>query len=109
MRFRTYAAIRAASILALTGCSSADVPTIDCATATVTPYSQLGSVMANCTGCHSGANAPHGHRYDTYADAKKNAEEGQQEIANGSMPPEGTMSDADKEAFYAWAQCGTPE
>lgn len=97
--------------MSLGGCSDVGerAPEIDCATADVKPYAELGPVLANCTQCHSGSSAPEGVRYDNYADAAADALRGAAEIADGEMPPGGGMSEADKQAFYAWARCGTPE
>jgi hypothetical protein len=98
-------------LLALAACGETgdDVPTLDCSTADVRPYSELGAVFANCTGCHSGNDAPESVRFDSYADAAANALRGAAEVSEGSMPPGGGMSEADKQALYAWARCGTPE
>ena len=96
----------AAAVLAACGSSA---PTVDCSATPPKGYAQLTDVMAQCTGCHGATGARDGVRFDTYDEAVKNASRGADEIASGSMPPGGGMSDAQKEAFYAWAQCGTPK
>jgi hypothetical protein len=94
----------------MSACSGDDeVPTVDCATADVKPYSQLGDVMGYCTPCHSGANAPEGVRFDTYADAAADAARGAAEIESGEMPQGGGMPESAQQAFIAWALCGKPE
>lgn len=104
------------SIAAL-GCGDeSSTSSIDCETATVPTFAQV-SIFDTCTACHSStlsgpdrANAPEGVNYDTLAAARANAEEGMSEVEGGDMPPSGyDVTDAEKQAFYAWTQCGTLE
>lgn len=90
------------------GCSSGEVPTIDCSTATVKSYSELQSI-SYCVECHGPNRADEGVRYDSYEDAVRNASRGEKSIANGSMPPDSDMPEAMIEEFSTWVQCGQPE
>lgn len=95
--------------LALLACGGGDVPTIDCASVEVKGYSELGDSLGYCTDCHGSGRAAAGIDLSTYEGAVSGAEASQAAIADGSMPPEGMMPDDLQQAFYAWAQCGTPE
>lgn len=97
------------AVLAACAADEPSAPAIDCATADVKPFSELGAVFAHCTGCHSGSDAPEGVRFDNYADAAADALRGASEIADGAMPPGGGLSEDDAQAFLVWARCGTPE
>jgi mono/diheme cytochrome c family protein len=99
----------AMSLAGLVGCGGGEVPTVDCATADVKAYSELGDVLAYCTDCHGDRRAEGGIRFDSYDEAVRGADRGAQSIADGSMPPEQNMPEDAQQAFYAWAQCGTPE
>jgi uncharacterized membrane protein len=66
-----------------------------------------------CAGCHSSAlsgtdrnGAPAGIDFDTYEGAVANAEEGNDEIQSGGMPPSGGLSDEDKRLFQLWLDTG---
>jgi len=92
-----------------------ELPEVDCAASTAPSFSQLAA-LSSCTNCHSSelsggdrAGAPVGVDYDTYASAKANAEEGAIEVNAGRMPIGANLSSEDKEEFYLWALCGTPE
>ncbi len=92
-----------------------DLPEVDCDTAQIPSYADL-NIIDTCVTCHSSQltgtdrfNAPVGIDYDTYDDAVANAEHGVGEVFEGKMPPVGTVPEADKEAFYAWGLCGTPQ
>lgn len=96
------------------GCGK-ELPEVDCTMVTPQTYSQL-AIISVCTGCHSsqlsGASrngAPGDVDYDTFAEAKAGAEEGAAEVFGGDMPPGGGVNEADKQAFYEWALCGTPQ
>lgn len=95
-------------ILAASACTTGEVPTIDCSTATVKSYSELES-LAYCVECHGANRADSGVRYDTYEDAVAHAAKGEQTIADGSMPEGGDMPDAMVQEFSTWVQCGQPE
>ncbi|MBL8743901.1 MAG: hypothetical protein JNK04_22485 [Myxococcales bacterium] len=97
----------AALTLLLTACNS-DAPTIDCATADVKGYSELTEVMSYCTDCHGESRRDAGISLATYDDAVAAADQSQDVIANGSMPPGGMPAELEDQ-FFAWAQCGTPE
>lgn len=95
-------------IVSLTGCSSG-AETVDCATATVKPFSELQSELAHCTNCHGANRADAGYRYDNYDDASRAASAAADEIGSGSMPPDEDLTDDEVTAITAWALCGTPE
>lgn len=110
------------------GCDSSEVPVIDCSTVTVKKYGDL-TIWEKCTNCHSTdrkGDARHGatvgYDYNTPAGAKATALEAQDDVAGvgtNDMPPVGlqTLDDgsapplpteAEKNDFYAWVQCGQP-
>jgi hypothetical protein len=100
----------------LAACGGEDLPTVDCSTPAVPTFSMVNVLTVSCATCHastlSGAarfGAPVGLDYDTFAAAKANAEEGAAEIFSGSMPPTGGLPEADKQVYYRWALCGTPQ
>lgn len=95
--------------LTAAACGDAEPPAVDCATADVKPFSQLGEVMGYCTPCHSGSNPPEGVRFDNYTDAAADAARGAAEIADGEMPQGGGMPESAQQAFIHWALCGKPE
>ena len=110
------------SFLALApACSSGgeDLPTVDCKSGSIPTYAEIKTAgLAKCTTCHSsqvtGAGrvaAPDSVNFDTYAAAKAEAKQAAIEVNEGAMPPAGSPdpSDAEKEALYKWALCGTPE
>ena len=97
------------------GDGGADLPEVDCMT--VPAFGEL-ALFASCTGCHSTAlepamrnAAPVGVDYDNYDDAVANAERGVVRVFANTMPPGGAgfIPEADREAFYNWALCGTPQ
>ena len=68
-----------------------------------------------CTGCHSsqlsGAarnGAPLSVNLDTYEASAANAERANLRIQSGSMPPGGSVPDADKAVFQLWVSEGAP-
>jgi uncharacterized membrane protein len=86
---------------------SGDVPTFD----------QL-SILDICTGCHSSElsgearmQAPAGINFDTYESAVTVSLTALGVLGNGTMPPPGIEqpSEAQKQDFYDWAGCGTPQ
>ena len=86
---------------------SGDVPT----------YGEL-TILDICTGCHSSElsgdermQAPEGIDFDTYESAVEVSLTAVGQLANGTMPPTGIErpSEAEKQAFYDWAGCGTPQ
>lgn len=92
------------------GCTTSSVSTdVDCTTATVPTYAELGSSLAYCTSCHGASRAEKGIRYDTYDAAVSGAQQGADTISDGSMPEDSDMPDAEATAFITWAECGTPE
>lgn len=108
------------SVVLAQACSSGgdDLPTVDCS-GTVPTYSEIKTTsFAKCTTCHSSAVkgdarvlAPESINFDTYAAAKAEAKQSVIEVNEGAMPPAGlpTLSDAEKQALYKWALCGTKE
>lgn len=85
------------------------VASVDCATATVPTYAELGNALAYCTSCHGASRHDEGVRYDTYALAKQNAARGADEIASGAMPEGTDMPDELAQQLVTWAACETPE
>ena len=97
------------------------VPMIDCETVTVPTYTNV-ALLNTCTNCHSSElttrderqNAPTAVNYDTYDAAVLNSTQGQREVAAGTMPPSDVAgiplpTEAQKQDFYAWVQCGQPQ
>lgn len=114
--------------VAAQGCGPDGPPTIDCATVTVKKYGEL-TIWAKCTTCHSTDRkddkrheATVGYDYNTPAGAKATALEAQDDVAGvgkNDMPPVGAQTlddgsapplptEAEKNEFYAWVQCGQP-
>jgi len=98
------------------GCLGGSPPEIDCSTAVVPTFDQLGG-LEQCSACHStryeGAarqGAPRGIDYDTYDAAKPRKTSTQGVIADGSMPPGGAfpLTATQEEQIYTWYQCGRP-
>jgi uncharacterized membrane protein len=93
-------------------------PQVDCASVTVKGYSEL-TIWSTCTDCHSSTrvgaqarqSAPEGSNYDTYELAKQTAEEAQDQVFKGLMPPSGFSqpTESEKRDLYAWVQCGQPQ
>ena len=106
------------STLLLPACATEDAeegPNVDCGAVTVPKFTEV-SAFAKCTSCHSStltgparANAPAGINYDTYEAAKANASKGMEEVYEGSMPPGGGMTEAEKTQIYNGASCDTPQ
>ncbi len=97
------------------GDGDGDLPEVDCDNSNVPSYADLAAINS-CTGCHSSdlsgadrAGAPEGVDYDNHADAMRNAESGAREVFAGRMPVGSTLGAGDKEEFYLWALCGTPQ
>jgi hypothetical protein len=94
----------------------APVPKVDC-TSGVPTYAMLKTTaLSKCLPCHSSTVTGPAHLgkvgvdYDTYDLAKANAPKGASEIAGGDMPDMPyTMDDSEKQLFYKWSQCGTPQ
>ncbi len=100
-------------LLASAGCGSDTTETTDCSTAPT--FSEV-TLFASCTGCHSstleGADrngAPADINYDTYDAAVQNAEHGLDEVEEGAMPPNGSVSEEEIQALADWIACGMPE
>ncbi len=105
-------------LLAAIGCGDeAALPTVDCATPAVPTYAMVTALTTSCVNCHSSTlsggarfGAPTGLDYNTFASAMTNATEGAAEIFAGSMPPApAIIAEADKQVYYRWALCGTPQ
>jgi uncharacterized membrane protein len=89
-------------------------PEVDCASVTVPTYEEV-TIWPQCVNCHASTltgayrrGAPLGIDYDTYESAKLFAQLGATEVNVGSMPFTGTVTEEQKQSFYAWAMCGTP-
>ncbi len=103
-------------LLLASGCMGGSPPVIDCSTATVPTYDQVGAFTL-CSACHNsrftGAarqGAPRGINYDTYEAAAPRTKLTQGVIADGSMPPGNAfaLTAAQEEQVYTWYQCGKP-
>lgn len=113
-----------APLALISACSGGDdddttspTPSVDCTTVTVPTFAEV-SIWPKCTSCHAStlsggdrAGAPPGIDYDVYASAKQYAELGMEEVEEGAMPLPGapTATEEEKQSFYTWVQCGTPE
>lgn len=99
------------------GCGS-DLPDVDCNAQPVPTFGEV-TALQKCTECHSSMRsgaarreAPGSVNFDTYEAAKGKAEEGAEEVYGGDMPPEGSgvsLTAEEKQQFYVWALCGTPQ
>lgn len=90
-----------------------DLQEAPCDTSSVTYSSEVQAILAsNCTsaGCHSGPNGIGGLDLNTYASAKRIADDGalvNRITGNGNiMPPAGPMSSCDIEKIRAWVNDG---
>jgi uncharacterized membrane protein len=105
------------------GCKSEPpLPKVDCATVSPVPtYGQV-TIFEVCNQCHSTTktgsqrhDADGDINYNTFADAKKDAEGAAREVNGGDMPPSNpgielrAITADEKTALYEWALCGTPE
>ena len=120
MSFGRCVVLAAGSAVLLMACgpgpeTEPSLPVVDCDAVTVPSYHDL-TIWRSCNLCHAstltGANrqgAPEGIDYDTYEAASAFAYIGAVEVNSGTMPFTGTVTDEEKEAYYAWALCGTPE
>src|SRR5689334_6672320 len=88
------------------------------ACADVKPYSELGSVFAKCTNCHSATlvtptdrqAAPLGFDYDTYEAATAHPAETRSVVESGAAPiPPTTLTPTEKSALLLWIDCDMPE
>jgi hypothetical protein len=102
------------SSVGVLACAEDELPEVEC---TDVPKFADVKLLELCTGCHSsqleGAarnGAPVGLDYDVYASAMEHAEHGVEEVNEGAMPPGGgELNEADKQDFFRWGLCGTPE
>ena len=69
-----------------------------------------------CTSCHASTltnadrqSAPEGVDFDSYEAAMADREHAASEVAAGTMPPGGGLTDAEKDELYAWVRCGMPQ
>lgn len=116
------AACAAVLLMTLVACHSDEephgheLPEVDCEVVTPPQFADV-ALLDSCTGCHSSTltdadrnGAPVDVNYDTYEDAVAGAEHGAEAVNAGIMPPGGgTLTEEDKQAFYAWALCGQPQ
>lgn len=58
------------------------------------------AIQSNCVSCHS--------NYGSYNGVKNDASAIRSAIANGSMPKNKNMSDADKDKVLCWIDAGAP-
>lgn len=92
-----------------------DLQVAPCDTSSVSFSSDIQAILANnCTdaGCHSGPNGIGGLDLNTYASAKRIADDGElmnRITGNGSiMPPAGPLASCDIEKIRAWVTAGAP-
>jgi len=104
------------------GEGEAEVPEVDCATVTVPRYAELTFLQDSCAHCHGAdkegparQEAPVSINFDTIEAAKPFAKEAVEELYEDppAMPPASAnlpaVTEAQRSALNAWAQCGTPE
>lgn len=94
-----------------------ELPDVDC-DQDVPAFDDVAA-FAVCTKCHSSEltgddrmDAEEDVNFDSYDDAKEEAEEAAHEVFEGDMPPKDSnlsLTAAEKEELYLWALCGTPE
>jgi uncharacterized membrane protein len=72
-------------------------------------------LAARCAPCHAVSKqgrarrgAPPGVDLDTYAAAREHAEDSNELIQDGSMPPAGSLSAEQRALFQAWVKQGMP-
>lgn len=87
---------------------------IDCSTAVVPRFTEM-TVWAKCTTCHSSkldensrSGATFGIDFDTYKDARANAQPAMDAVADGSMPVGAELTDDERQQLYTWASCDAP-
>lgn len=97
------------------GSSGGGADASDSCAGTVPTFDQV-TLFDVCTNCHSSElsgvqrqGATPGIDYDTYDAAKRNAAQGVQAVMSGLMPASGSVTEQQKQDFYTWAACGTPE
>ena len=74
---------------------------------TVSYATQIAPLLqASCTSCHGGSNPQSGINLSTYAGVKANASAANSAIKNGTMPPGGALSSANKQLFQTWIDQG---
>ena len=92
-------------------------PNVECATATVPKFSEMGAAWSKCTACHSATltgaarqAAPVGINFDNFADARTHAQKAMSEVYEGEMPLPGQpeLTEGEKTQIYNWASCDTP-
>jgi hypothetical protein len=82
-------------------------------------FSEVTAFSQVCVNCHSStltgsdrSGAPEGYNFDQYESARDEAEEIEELVETGQMPPDYsgyTLSDAQKSALFLWIDCDTPE
>jgi len=108
----------------LAGCGGGDdtedpgPPGVDCEAVDVPTFAEV-SAFDVCTNCHNSAltgpdrnGAPVGYNFDVYESAAAHASEMVTQVSGGFMPPPSSgfsITTAQKDELFAWAECGTPE
>jgi uncharacterized membrane protein len=82
-------------------------------------FSEVTAFSQVCVNCHSSTltgndrnGAPEGYNFDQYESASDEAEEIEELVRSGEMPPSNSgysISEAQKSALYLWIECDTPE
>lgn len=90
-------------------CSDAD-PSARESTTSASGTSWNGGISAifskHCASCHPGSLATD---YSTYAGVKSNIDDEMQRIRSGNMPPDGGMTDQEKQQLEDWVTAEMPE
>ena len=104
--------------LPLVGCTeTAPAELGDCATDSTMSWSAVEATFAeNCSRCHATTlvgdvdrqSAPTGWDYDDPASAVRDPDESWRRIYTENMPPDETMSEADKLLIWEWYSCDGP-
>lgn len=121
---RSLVLVLAVSTPSLVGCGDSgegeeagEVPEVDCAAKPVPKYTEMATIWAKCTSCHSSglmgaarSGAPDAYNYDTYDAAKASAGIAMSEVYEGAMPLAGSpdLTADEEDMLYRWGQCGTP-
>ena len=103
--------------LPLVGCDeTAPAELGDCATDSTMSWSAVETTFADhCSRCHATdltgtarQSAPEGWDYDDPASAVRDPDESWRRIYTENMPPDATMSEAEKLLIWEWYSCGGP-
>ena len=102
-------------LLAAAGCADGDSDTDGiCDDVTPSTWASFGQdfVQENCQACHSGTssnryNAPPAVNFDFEDEVRERADRVLTRVEEGSMPPQGGISEDDKQRLADWLTCGS--